>query len=53
MKSKLSRVTLAALFLILLYVPGLAWLGRYSLPVYLLHQPVIYFSVLLIKNRFL
>ena len=34
-------------------VPGLAWLGRYSLPVYLLHQPVIYFSVLLIKNRFL
>ena len=35
MKSKLSRVTLAALFLILLYVPGLAWLasgGRWAEP---------------------
>ena len=34
-------------------VPGLALIGRYSLPVYLIHQPVIYFAVLLIKKLFL
>ena len=28
-------------------------IGRYSLPVYLLHQPVIYFAVLAAKNLFL
>lgn len=31
-------------------VPGLTWLGRHSLAVYLLHQPVLYFSLWWLSN---
>ena len=31
-------------------VPGLTWLGRHSLAVYLLHQPVLYFSLWTLSN---
>lgn len=31
-------------------VPGLVWLGRHSLAVYLLHQPVLYFSLWALSN---